>query len=169
MKRLNKLLKSLFKKRIKWTWNLSLRGSYCFYQKIEEYYECNICKSHHKKLPNINKEDRIFKVEQVANLEMQPEFNEKDLKVYGWVIEINIHQSFYKIQQEDYYGKNWQKHWNHKVYKTKEDGMDAIEQSKISNNWRIFKYQINYRLVPLYSVNQDYYRNITINKILENE
>ncbi len=159
MKRLNKLLKFLFKKRIKWTWNLSLRGSYCFYQKIEEYYECNICKSQHKRLPNIKKEDRIFKVENIANLEIQPEFNEKDLNVYGWVIE---------IYQVDYYGKNWHKHWNHKVYKTKEDGMDAIEQSKISNTWRHFKYKIEYRLIPLYSVNQDYYRNITINKILEN-
>lgn len=72
MKRLNKLLKFLFKKRIKWTWNLSL----------EEYYECNICKSHHKRLPNLKKEDRIFKIEKVSDLEIQPEFLEIYQKIY---------------------------------------------------------------------------------------
>ena len=124
-----------------------------------------------KPLPIFKKEFYVYRnekfiLEKKFEVEISDEVKEiGDLPVdiYGWVVEIR----FKKIVPSSgpvasigkVYYSQWINHWNHKIYNSKEIALDAINQFKSSD--------IEYRVIPLYKIKDESFRNYVIDKILK--
>lgn len=105
-------------------------------------------------IPRYNGQNFFLKEEKVISVVVQ-DLNES-YKVYGWTIES-------QVIGKDGIPSKWYNHNNHKIYRSREDALDAVNQL-VHNYSRYFKY--NYRILPLYQLERDFYRNYVINKIL---
>lgn len=77
-----------------------------------------------------------------------------NIQIYGWAVESRYH----------YNGQwtNWYTHWNHKIYNGKEVAIDACAKmgTHMSNE---------YRVIPLFRMNDSQYRDHKLNRILPNK
>lgn len=96
-------------------------------------------------LPNIKSEKYFTKIGETYEVLKGDEDS-----LYGWIIEISLLGSDHYIR-----------HWNRKVYYSRSDALDAINQN-FDSNWK-------YKITPLYKLEQSKMRSLIINKILENE
>jgi hypothetical protein len=117
-------------------------------------YECTGCKKRHWDIPNMSGEKYQWSWDDKISCQLQPKFEEDDLKIYGWIIE---------MKWIKYEGKNWEIYWNKRVYHSKEVAFEAINQ--ISSTGWFNDYE--FRVRPLYDVSTQYYRNIKISKLLK--
>lgn len=69
----------------------------------------------------------------------------ENFKIYGWIIESNYRESWY--------------HYNNKIYQNRDICVSALNNIQKLNN-------LEYRIKPLYSDNDNYYRNMVISRIL---
>lgn len=58
---------------------------------------------------------------------------------------------------------HWIKYYNNRIYKSNQIAIEAIVQLK-QNNCHIDK---EFRVTPIYTLDQNYYREITISKLLK--
>jgi len=143
---LNKLLIKYFNKRIMYT-----KGIF-YIQTGKVWYTCSICKEGMYKIPVVNQKPYTYKLVHSSECQLANEYEDDNVKVYGWVIEVK-----YTVNDKD----KWYNHHNHKVYNTKGQALEALVQARTSND----KY--HWRVAPLYRIEQNYYRRIAINQIIE--
>lgn len=98
-----------------------------------------------------------YKYSDSYELKEQVEIVDDNFKIYGWTIEERYKGSI---------GDRWYGHANHKVYSTKSIALEAINQTRyITVQMRWDRYE--YRVVPLYAIDQNIMREIIINKIIK--
>ena len=131
--------------------------------RMKRAYTCHMCKGGFMRLPNVHGVDYGYnapkKYEPQFSMDEQISFEYDDLKIYGWIIETRMPD----------YGPTWEHHWNHKIYSSKDQAIDSISQTRLSTGNIYINGKMKtkeFRVIPLYFVNKNYYRNITINKIL---
>lgn len=132
-------------------------GYYNVKNQVAKYNYCQTCKSGFKILPIVDNVNYCYQEE--FKIDQQPEYNDDNLKIYGWAIQVRY----------DYYGNGyskWSEHWNHKIYKSKTDTIDAIINMKVNPSYRS-RYKIDFRAIPLYHIDQHYFRSLAIKKIFK--
>ena len=152
-----KFLKNLLK------WKVSIESNTIYIKREEKMYwhSCEQCKKGYWNLPNYKCKNYIYKfTDDNFNVELQPQVEDTDFKIYGWVI-----QEKYK---GDYMGRptNWYDSSNHKLYATKIAALDALNQMNKSYN-RIDKYE--FRVKPVYHIDTIKARNLLITELLKKE
>lgn len=75
----------------------------------------------------------------------------ENITVYGYIIEFKM-------------SIMWHIYWSKKFYKTKESAIDALNQL---NKWRSIN-SMEYRIVPLFTMNNIQWRDYIISQIIEN-
>ena len=75
----------------------------------------------------------------------------ENITVYGYIIEFKM-------------SIMWHIYWSKKFYKTKESAIDALNQL---NKWRSIN-SMEYRIVPLFTLNNIQWRDYIISQIIEN-
>lgn len=75
----------------------------------------------------------------------------ENITVYGYIIEFKM-------------SIMWHIYWTKKFYKTKESAIDALNQL---NKWRSIN-SMEYRIVPLFTMNNIQWRDYIISQIIEN-
>ena len=156
--KLNKLLDKIFH------FKLIFHGKYGFYTK-QARAQCGYCKSSMVPLNICNNQKFSYKKDDQLSVQCQSKIETEDIKVYGWIIE----------RYDKKYGY-WSEHWNHKVYRTRESALDALNQQKqfqIENSkkekpiliWNDFK-KYEFKISPVYTLGSSLTRQIQIEQIL---
>ena len=149
---LNKLLMKYFNRKF-----IYQKGvCYSYHAKIN--YTCDLCKESLYKLPNIGTKKFVYKLIDEQKVEVAEEYNDECVKVYGWVIEV-------RYQYSNNVDK-WYNYANHKVYSTKQTALDAAIQARVPNG-KVYNDKFEWRVAPVYRIEQNYYRTIAINQIIE--
>lgn len=86
-------------------------------------------------------------------IEFESQSIHKDLKPYGWTLEVNWK-----------YSNGWEMYWNRKIYKSSKSAAEAALQCSIA-----YRPEFKWRIRPLYIMDQAEYRNFQIEKIIYNK
>lgn len=105
-------------------------------------------------IPHHTESYGIKGVEEEIVLNEQQIATNDNIKVYGWAIEMR----FTNIER-----CQWSNHWNHVIYNSRDNALEAIMQFKGSGIYN----NIEFRILPLYNINQEFWRDIKIYKILK--
>lgn len=144
----NKVFYKLFKRK------LIYQRSVLWDCKVNNGYQCFTCKEKNWKIPKMDKDEYYYSLENKFSFEEQIEFKDDDLKVYGWIVE---------MKSRKYERLGWENYWNKRVYHSRVVAMEALNQ--VSNVGYFNDYE--FRIRPLYEVDNQYYRNIKISKLLK--
>lgn len=135
----------------------------------EEWRTCKMCKSGFTLLPDVDGYRYVtnidwsikpyagkqeFTFDKEIDLGEQQKFIDDNLKIYGWSVEIKW------VNNQN---SSWTNHWNHRIYNSRSVALEAIIQFKKSGIYN----NIDFRILPLYVVDNSYIREISINKILK--
>lgn len=156
---LNKWLMKWFNKRI-----ILQRGIFYIQRGV---VQCKVCHDNITVLPRISVGNKLLKfgyqLEPQLDVECQVNSICDDIQLKGWIIQYR-----FKSSEREY----WSNHWNHKIYNKREDALDALNQtlqSQIQTHpiLRRDSSKYDFRIFPLYEINQDLYRKIQIQKIIQ--
>lgn len=143
----NRILQKLFKRKLIYKkgviWNRE--------EKIQ--YQCTGCKKQHWDLPDMSGEKYQWSWDDQWSCQLQPELNDEDLDVYGWVVEMRNKK----------YSHRWENYWNKRVYWSKTVAMEALNQISTVGYFNDYEFRIK----PLYDVDIQYFRNIKISRLLK--
>jgi len=131
-----------------------LLSPFGIYVTDRKYKNCEKCRRGYLDLTTVNRSTYAYVPE--YTLSEQISFDDSRLKIYGWAIE---------VLDKKYNNLSWQNQWNHKIYNTKMQAVEAINQIRLSDP--SIADRIEYRVIPMYKADQSFYRNIIINKVLK--
>lgn len=92
-------------------------------------------------------DSQLIKIQSVAD----------DVQIYGWTLEIR-----YKDSKGEYYP--WVTYWNHRIYHSRSSALDAV--SKV---YPAHLYGYDFRILPLYKMNEPQYREYKIDQLLSKD
>jgi hypothetical protein len=144
----NKVLNKLFKRK------LVYKKGVIWDCKVNSGYQCFTCKEKNWKIPKMDKDEYYYSLKEKFTLKEQIKLDDEELKVYGWIVE---------MKGKTYDWQRWENYWNKKVYHSRIIAMEALNQ--VSNIGYFNDYE--FRIRPLYEVDNQYYRNIKISKLLK--
>lgn len=116
-------------------------------EKVKDHYNSELMRYTINNKEYAIADSQIIKIQSVAD----------DVSVYGWSLEVR-----WKDTSGEWY--NWMTYWNHRIYASRSSALDAATKIYPS-----YKEGYEWRIVPLYKMNEPQFRDYKIDQLLKPE